>query len=104
MNTLHVKKGDTVEVITGKCKGSRGKVVATAPSENKVMVEGVNMVSKHLKPRGQAQPGGIIQTEGAMYASKVMLVCPKCGKAVRVGTKVVNGKKVRYCKKCQSEF
>jgi len=104
MNTLHVKKGDTVQVISGKCKGSRGKVVATAPSEGKVMIEGVNMVSKHLKARSQTQPGGIIQTEGAMYASKVMLVCPKCDKAVRTGVKVTDGKKVRYCKKCQNEF
>lgn len=104
MNTLHVKKGDTVQVITGKCKGQRGKVVATAPSENKVMVEKVNMVSKHLKARSQQQPGGIIKTEGAMYACKVMVVCPACDKAVRVGTKVVDGKKVRYCKKCNKEF
>lgn len=104
MNTLNVKKGDNVEVISGRCKGQRGKVVATAPSEGKVQVEGVNMVSKHLKPRSQTQPGGIIQTEGALYACKVMLVCPACDKARRVGTKVVDGKKVRYCKKCGKEF
>ena len=104
MNTLHIKKGDNVEVISGRCKGQRGKVVATAPSEGKVMVEGVNMVSKHLKPRGQHQQGGIIKTEGALYACKVQAVCPKCDKAVRTGVKVVDGKKVRYCKKCQKEF
>ena len=104
MNTLHVKKGDTVEVISGRCKGQRGKVVATAPSEGKVMVEGVNMVSKHLKPRGQQQQGGIIKTEGPLYVSKLMVVCPKCGKPTRVGKKIVDGKKVRVCKKCNANF
>lgn len=104
MNTLHVKKGDTVQVISGKCKGQRGKVVAAAPSEQKVMVEGINMVSKHMKPRGQHQPGGIIKTEGALYACKVMIVCSKCDAPVRIGTSFVNGKKVRVCKKCQKEL
>ena len=97
MNTLHVKKGDTVEVISGRCKGQRGKVVATAPSEGKVMVEGVNIVSKHLKPRGQHQQGGIIKKENFIDASNVMYL--HNGKATRLGAMIKDGKKVRVAKK-----
>ena len=88
---VHVKTGDTVIVINGKDRGKTGKVI----------VQGVNIVSKHVKPRKMGEAGGIIKAEAALYASKVQLVCPKCGKAVRVGH-VVNdaGKKVRVCKKC----
>ncbi len=104
MNTLHVKKGDTVEVISGKNKGKRGKVIETSPSERKVIIEGVNLVSKHLKPRGQQQPGGIIKTPGPVYSCKTMVVCPKCDKATRVGSAEKDGKKVRVCKKCKQTF
>ena len=104
MNTVHIKKGDTVQVISGKSKGKQGKVLEVAPSESKAIVEGVNIVSKHLKPRGQQQQGGIIETEGPLYVSKLMVVCPKCGKATRVGKKIVDGKKVRVCKKCNANF
>ena len=85
MNNLHVKTGDNVMIISGKDKGHTGKVLQVSPSENKVIVEGQNMVTKHVKPRRQGEQGGIVKAEGAMYASKVMPVCPKCGKAVRVG-------------------
>ena len=99
INKIHVKTGDTVKVISGSEKGKEGKIVAVSPKEAKVIVEGVNMVSKHVKPRQMGQEGGIVKTEGAMYASKVMLVCPKCGKAVRVGHKInEEGTKVRVCK------
>jgi large subunit ribosomal protein L24 len=99
INKLHVKTGDTVRVISGSEKGKQGKVVAVSPKEGKIIVEGINMVSKHVRPRQAGQEGGIVKTEGAMYASKVMLVCPKCGKAVRVGHKITeDGTKVRVCK------
>ena len=112
MNTLHVKTGDTVQIISGKDKGQTGKVLQVSPDENKVIVEGRNMVTKHVKPRRQGEQGGIVKAEGAMYASKVMPVCPKCGKATRVAhklvTKTVSGKEktvsVRVCKHCGAEL
>ena len=104
MNKLHVKKGDEVVVINGKDRGTRGKVMEVSPSEGKVIVEGVNIVSKHVKPRRQGETGGIVKVEGAMYASKVQLYCSKCGKGVRVKTNVADGKKTRVCTKCGSEL
>ena len=93
MNNLHVKTGDTVMIISGKDKGQTGKVLQVSPKEGKVIVEGRNMVTKHVKPRQQGEQGGIVKAEGALYACKVMPVCPKCGKATRVGVKIENGKK-----------
>lgn len=102
---LHVKTGDTVMIMSGKDKGLSGKVLATSPKEGKVIVEGRAMVSKHVKPRRQGQQGGIVKAESAMYASKVMPVCPKCQKPVRVGHQVdKDGKKTRVCKKCGAEL
>ena len=86
MNNLHVKTGDNVMIISGKDKGHTGKVLQVSPSENKVIVEGQNMVTKHVKPRRQGEQGGIVKAEGAMYASKVMPVCPKCGPGVFMAT------------------
>ena len=97
---MNVKKGDTVIVLSGKDKGKQGKVLGTVPSEAKVVVEGINMVTCHVKPRKQGEEGGIIQRETPIYASKVMLICPKCGKPTRVGHTVIDGEKVRACKKC----
>ena len=98
---VHVKTGDTVIVISGKSKGKKGKVMAVSPKEGKVIVERVNMVKKHVKPRKMGEPGGIIKAEGAMYASKVQIVCPRCGKPTRVTHKVLeDGTKERICKKC----
>ena len=93
MNKVHVKTGDTVKVISGKDRGETGKVLAVSPKEGKVIVEGLNMVKKHVKPRRQGETGGIVDAEGAIYASKVMPVCPKCGKATRVGHKIEGDKK-----------
>ena len=76
--------------MSGKDKGKQGKVLEVSPKEGKVIVEGVNMVTKHVKPRKMGEPGGIVKAEGAMYACKVMLVCPKCGKPTRVGHKILN--------------
>ena len=107
MNKVHVKKGDEVVVINGKYRGKRGKVMQVSPSEGKVIVEGVNVVTKHVKPRKMGEPGGLIQAESALYADKVQRVCPKCGRPTRVGHKTDSkGKKVRTCKKsdCLAEF
>ena len=104
MNNLHVKTGDNVMIISGKDKGHTGKVLQVSPAEGKVIVEGQNMVTKHVKPRRQGEQGGIVKAEGAIYASKVMPVCPKCGKAVRVGHVEKDGKMVRVCKKCGAEL
>jgi large subunit ribosomal protein L24 len=110
---MHVKSKDTVIVITGKDKGKKGKVTAAFPKLNRVTVEGVNVVTKHQKARNQMQPGGIVHKEMPIDASNVMLVCPKCGKAVRVSHKVEkstdeNGKArrtmIRVCKKCGAEI
>lgn len=99
MNSLHVKTGDTVVILSGKDKGKKGKVLQASPKEQKVIVEGLNKVTKHVKPRKQGEAGGLIQAEGALYACKVMAVCPKCGKATRPGHKILaDGKKVRVCK------
>ncbi|MBR1532919.1 MAG: 50S ribosomal protein L24 [Ruminococcus sp.] len=101
MSKVHVKTGDTVIVLSGKDKGKKGKVLAVSPKEGKVIVEKVNIVSKHIKPRRMGEPGGIIQAEGAMYASKVQIVCPACKEATRVGHEIdKDGKKIRICKKC----
>lgn len=100
MNKLHVKTGDTVVILSGKDKDKKGKVLETSPKENKVIVEGCNMVTKHVKPTRRGQAGGIIKAEGALYACKVMAVCPKCGKPTRLAHKInEDGTKSRVCKK-----
>ena len=101
MKSLHIKKDDSVIVISGDDKGKKGKVLAVSPAEGKVIVEGAGIVSKHVKPRKQGEAGGIIKVEGAMYASKVQLYCDKCGKGVRSKVSVdKDGKKSRVCKHC----
>ncbi len=104
-NKVHVKTGDTVIVINGKDRGKTGKVLQVSPSEGKVIVEGINIVTKHVKPRRMGEPGGLVKAESALYADKVQLVCPKCGKATRVGHQIDSkGNKVRVCKKCDAQF
>ena len=100
MNSMNVKKGDTVVVISGKDKGKQGKVLVSSPAENRVVVQNAGMITRHVKPRKQGEPGGRIEKEGAIHVSNVMLVCPKCGKATRVGHGMDGDKKVRVCKKC----
>ncbi|MGI6029967.1 MAG: 50S ribosomal protein L24 [Eubacteriales bacterium] len=100
MNTLHVKTGDTVVILSGKDKGKQGKVVSTNPKAQKVVVEGINVVKKHQKPRRQGETGGIIEMNAPIYACKVMAVCPKCNKPTRVAMKMEGDKKVRVCKHC----
>ena len=104
---MNIKTGDTVVLLTGdeKYRGKSGKVLEVSPKEGKVIVEVLNVVKKHMKPKKAGDPSGIIETESAIYASKVQLVCPKCDKGVRV-KHVVNaeGKKVRVCAKCGAEI
>jgi large subunit ribosomal protein L24 len=97
---MNIRKDDKVIVLSGKDKGKEGKVLSADPKGGKVTVEGVNVASKHQKPRKQGQEGGIIKVETPIYACKVMVVCPKCGKPTRVGHSFVDGKKSRACKKC----
>lgn len=103
MSKLHVKKDDKVIIISGKDKGKTGKVLEVSPEEGKVIIEGRNIKTKHVKPRSMGEQGGIVQAEGAIYACKVMVVCPKCGKPTRVGHKFVESddkfaKKIRVCR------
>ena len=110
---MFVKAKDQVVVISGKDKGVKGKVVSAAPKTGRIAVEGVAMVTKHQKSRAQGQPGGIIKKEAFIDASNVMLICPKCGKATRVGHKIeevtgkdgkTSNKNVRVCKKCGADI
>ena len=116
--SMNIKKGDTVVRLSGDggkdkdLSTHQGKVIATLPKEDKVVVEGMNLVTCHIKPRRQGEEGGIVRREAALYASKVQVVCPKCGKPTRVAHKVekrtVAGKEknvsVRICKKCGAEL
>ena len=100
MAKLFVKKGDKVVVIAGKDKGKTANVLEVSPSDNKVLVDGVNVVTKHQKPRSQEDKGGIVKKSVPMEASNVMVVCPNCDHATRVKHGEVEGKKVRTCSKC----
>ena len=105
MNKLSIKSGDTVVVLSGKDKGKQGKVMSVMPDAGKVVVEKINMVSRHTKPRKQGEQGGILQKEAPIYACKVQRVCPKCSKPTRPAHKLLaGGKKVRVCKKCGAEI
>ena len=115
--SMHIKKGDIVQVISGGSKYKKlpdgtergvkkGEVIAVSPEEKKVIVKDANIIHKHVKPRRQGETGGIVDAEGAMYASKVALYCPKCDKGVRTHIEVIDGKKVRVCstKNCGHKF
>ena len=104
MNKMSIRKDDTVVVLSGKDKGKQGKVLQVMPQEGKVIVEKVNVVSRHTKPRRQGEEGGIVRREAALYASKVQVVCPKCSKPTRVAHKIEGGKKTRVCKHCGAEL
>ena len=104
MNKLHVKTGDTVIVLSGEDKGVKGEVIAVSPSEGKILVKGVNMIKKHVKPRKQGEAGGIIDAEGAIYASRVALYCPNCDKGVRTKSQMDGDQKVRVCAKCGAKL
>lgn len=108
MSKMKIKTGDTVVILTGDKntdRGKTGKVLEVSPKEGKVIVEGLNMVSKHVKPRKAGDPSGIVKAESAIYACKVQVICPKCKKPTRIGYKIYeDGKKDRICKKCGEVF
>ena len=101
---MRIKKGDNVSVLSGNDKGKTGEVLEIHPKENKIIVKGVNIRKKHVKPRKTGEEGGIISVECAIPASKVNVVCPKCGKATKIGYTMENDKKIRVCKKCGAKI
>ena len=104
MIKMNIKKDDVVVVLSGKDKGKQGKVLEVMPKERKVVVEKINMVSRHTKPRRQGEEGGIVKREAAIAACKVQVVCPKCNKGTRVAHKIEGDKKIRVCKHCGAEL
>jgi large subunit ribosomal protein L24 len=106
---MHVKTGDEVLIIAGKDKGRKGKIKRSVPKEGRVVVEGLNIVKRHTKPRGPGKPGGIIEMEAPLQISNVMLICPSCGRASRTGHRFLEEtdhkgrqRKVRFCKSCDA--
>ena len=104
MAKLNIKTNDTVIVLSGDDKGTKGKVIAASPKEGKVIVKDANVVHKHVKARRQGETSSIVDTEGAIYACKVALYCPTCKKGVRIHDQIVDGKKIRTCAKCGYKF
>jgi len=99
---MNVAKNDTVEIISGEDKGKRGKILKTFPDKNRIIVEKVNFIKRHTKPTQKNPQGGILEKEGPIHVSNVMVVCPKCGKPTRLGHKrLADGTKERICKKCE---
>lgn len=101
---MNVRKGDEVVVISGQDKGKKGKILNAIPEKQRLVVQGVNMITTHVKPRRQGEAGGRITKEGTIHVSNVMLVCPKCGKATRVAHTFEGDKKVRFCLKCKKNI
>ena len=101
---MKIKKGDTVQVLSGNDKGKTGEVLEVIPKDSKVIVKGVNVRKKHIKPKKQGQEGGIIPLECSIPASKVNVVCPKCNKPTRIGYITEKDEKVRICKKCKAKI
>lgn len=101
---MKIKKNDLVKMKAGKDSGKTGKVLQSFPQEEKVIVEGLNIIKKHARPRKQGEKGQRVEVPRKVSVSSVMLVCPKCSKVSRIGYKVVNEKKQRICKKCQEEI
>lgn len=101
---MKIRKGDTVKVLSGNDKGKTGEVLEVIPNSQKIVVKGINIRKKHVKPRKQGEEGGIIPVECAIHSAKVNVVCPKCGKATRIGYEVEKDEKVRVCKKCGAKI
>lgn len=97
---MKIKKGDTVQILSGNDKGKTGEVLETIPTTGRIIVKGINMRKKHIKPKKQGEEGGIISVECSIHSSKANVVCPKCNKGVKVAVKKENDKKIRVCKKC----
>lgn len=100
MAKCHVKKDDTVKVISGKDKGKTGKVLQVLPREGRLIAERINVIKRHTRPNSQNPQGGIVEREAPLPASKVMLLCPRCKRPTRIGEKILENGKVRICKKC----
>ena len=101
---MKIKKGDSVLIISGKDKGRTGKIMKAIPKELKVLVEGINLKKKHVRPKREGEKGQIVEIPAALNISNVKIICPKCGKATRIGYKVDDGVKKRICKKCKQEI
>ncbi|MDO8529851.1 MAG: 50S ribosomal protein L24 [bacterium] len=101
---MKIHKGDTVLIISGKDKGRVAKILRSLPKEGKILVDGINLKNKHIKPKKQGEKGQVIGVPAPLDASDVKIVCPKCNKAARVGYKLQDGKKFRICKKCKAEI
>jgi large subunit ribosomal protein L24 len=101
MGLVQIRKNDSVMVISGRERGKTGKVLRVLPEKNGLIIERVNMVKRHSKPRGAQQPGGIVEKEAAIHASNIMIMCDKCNAPVRIGRKeLADGKKIRICRRC----
>ena len=100
-SSLNERRGDRVKVITGKDKGKEGKVLRAFPEKQRVVVEGVNKIKKHTRPTQKQPQGGILEIEGTIHVSNVMLVCPNCGEPSRTGSRREDGVRVRVCKRCE---
>lgn len=101
---MRIKKGDLVKKIAGKDKGKQGKVIKTIPKENKIVVEKMNIIKKHRKPKREGEKGQIVEIAASFDCSNAMIICPSCSKAVKVSYSFVSDKKVRVCKKCNKEL
>lgn len=101
---MRIKKGDTVQVLSGNDKGKTGEVLEVMPKTGKIIVKGVNIRKKHVKPRKQGDEGGIIPVECSIFSAKVNVVCPKCNKPTKIGYEMDKDKKVRVCKKCGAKL
>ena len=101
---MKIKKGDIVLVITGKDKGRKSKILKALPKRERVIVEGINLRKKHIRPRRSGEKGQIIETPAPLHISNVKIICSKCGKATRIGYKIVGKNKFRICKKCRKEI
>ncbi len=101
---MKIKKGDTVQVLSGNDKGRTGEVLEVIPKTEKIVVKGINIRKKHVKARKQGEESGIIPVECAIHSSKVSVVCPKCGKPTRIGYKIEKNEKIRVCKKCDAKI
>ncbi len=101
---MKIRKGDNVKIISGNDKGKTGKVLSVLPERDLVVIEGLNMKKKHVRPREQGKKGELVRIPAPLQISRIAFVCPKCGKPTRVGYKIVEGRKTRLCKKCGNEF
>lgn len=99
---MDIRKGDTVVLLTGKDRGKKGKVTQVLPRQNRLVIEGLNLLTKHVRPRRQGQKGERVQVAAPVHVAKVQCICPHCGKATRLGFRIEAGKKHRFCRRCQT--